>query len=137
MAYHIYWEPAGVYRRYSGHTSFEELVVSVLAVENDPRFDEIRYVINDFLASEQVSFTPEGICELSAVDGAAERSNPNIRIAIVADRPAIRAAGEAYIAAGLNTYETRLFDTLPEARRWAEENLHQTRVPTWQLGRIR
>ena len=136
MAYLIHWEPAGVYRHYSGYTSFEELVESVLIVENDQRFDEIRYVINDFLASEQVSFTPEGITELSAVDGAAERSNPNIRIAIVADRPEIRAAGEAYIAAGLNTYETRIFSTLAEARQWAEENLPKTRVPPWQLGHI-
>lgn len=137
MTYQIHWEPTGVYRRYSGHTSFEELVESVLAIENDPRFDEIRYVINDFLASEQISFTQEGISELSAVDGAAECSNPNIRIAIVADRPETRAAGEAYIAAGLNTYETRIFNTLAEARSWAEESPQKSRAATWQRGRIR
>ena len=121
MPYEITWEDQGVYRRYHGHTDGAELARSVCEVELDIRFDQLRYVLNDMLASEGISATDEAVTEISAIDGGAELSNPNIRIAIVADKPALRAVGEAYIAAGLNSYPTRMFFTLAEARAWLAE----------------
>lgn len=118
MPYEIIWEATGVYRRYFGHSDAAELARSVLEVECDPRFDQIRYVVNDMLTSDGIEISNEAVSEISAVDGAAEISNPRICIAIVADRPEIRAIGEAYIAAGFNSYPTRLFFNLQEARAW-------------------
>lgn len=126
MPYAITWEDKGVYRRYHGHTSGEELARSVLEVELDARFDQLRYVLNDMLASEGISITEEDLSEISAIDGGAELSNPNIRIAIVADKPALRAVGEAYIAAAHNSYPTRLFFTLEDARAWLAEPVDLT-----------
>jgi len=126
MAYDIFWEKRGVYRRYSGFISSEELAESILAVEHDVRFDTIRYVINDFIACERIAYSPQKIMEISAIDGAAEQSNPNIRIAIVADKPDVRAVGEAYVAAGMNTFPTQLFWTVAEARAWTNEDVAPT-----------
>ncbi len=123
MPYELIWEDKGVCRRYFGHTDSVELARSVLEVEHDARFDQLRYVLNDMLASEGVSITEDALAEISAVDGAAELSNPNIRIALVADKPALRTVGEAYIAAGLNSYPTRMFFTLKDARAWLAEEL--------------
>ena len=129
MPYEITWEERGVYRRYFGHTDGAELARSVQEVELDIRFDQIRYVLNDMLASEGINVTEEAVTEISAIDGGAELSNPNIRIAIVADKPALLAVGEAYIAAALNTYPTRLFFTLEEARAWLAEPVELTPHP--------
>jgi hypothetical protein len=50
LAYAIAWEAAGVRKRFSGHVTDEEPMRSVVEVESDPRFDDLRYVVNDFLA---------------------------------------------------------------------------------------
>lgn len=118
MPYEIVWEPKGVYRRYFGRSDGAELTQSILDVEGDQRFDELRYVINDMLDSDEILLSSNTMTEISAVDGAAELSNPNIRIAIVADKPAILAVAHAYATAGLHTYPTRIFSNLADARAW-------------------
>ncbi len=118
MAYEIVWESRGAYKRYFGHVTDEELMQSLIKIESDPRFDDIRYVINDFLEVEGFAVSEDSVRVLSALDNAAASSNPNIRIAIVATDLQIQALAELYAGSPLNVYPTDIFLNSGAARAW-------------------
>lgn len=119
MAYEIDWESSrGVYRRLLNHVTGEEILESLLTIESDPRFDSLRYVINDFLAVEDFDISEESVLMMSAIDNAASASNPNISIAIVATDIQIQTLGKLYATSPLNAYPTKVFLTISNARDW-------------------
>jgi hypothetical protein len=121
MSYELTWEPKGVVKRYFGHVTCAEVLAASNQSQSDPRFDEYRYAINDFLDCSEFVTDPALLEELAAYAGAAEESNSNIKIAIVAANPAVVVATKQYLGLALQTYPTRLFSTLTEARAWINE----------------
>jgi len=121
VACEVVWEGRGVYRRFFGSTSAAEIMRSVIEVESDDRFDNIRYVINDLQDCADIAVDLRAIEEVAAYDHAAALSNPRIRIAVVADRHEVRALVDGYLNAGLSTYPVRMFARLDEARLWLGE----------------
>ena len=61
------WENKGVLKRLSGHVSADEFVHSVEAIQADPRFDDIRYVINDFSQAARVKVVVAHVMQPTAV----------------------------------------------------------------------
>jgi len=118
VSYEIVWEPHGVIKRYSGLLTDNDMIQSVIDAEKDVRFDELRYVINDFLATTGVSLTNESVEEISVMDSGAACTNPNIRIAVVTSLPEIKELATLYANSPLNAFPTRIFHTLGEARSW-------------------
>jgi hypothetical protein len=118
MGYTLIWEPRGVVKRFFGHVTGQQLYKAGLDTEGDARFDDYRYVINDFLECTEFSVPYEIVEEIAAVDGAAAIVNPNIRIAVVAKLPEILAAVTQYSASSMHPYATRVFSTLADARAW-------------------
>ena len=118
MPYRNEWEPRGVLKRFTGHITADEILQSVVEIEADPRFDELRYVINDMLDVTGVDAHMSHADEIAAIDGAAARSNANIRVAIVATRADVLALSRRYAESDLNRYPTRIFSTMAEARAW-------------------
>ena len=49
MAYRLVWEHRGVYRQYLGDVTIAERRQSFDAIVSDPRFDDLRYTITDYL----------------------------------------------------------------------------------------
>lgn len=124
MGYEIFWEgPHGVVKRHFGHVTGSELLKAVQETEEDPRFDSLHYVINDFRDCETLAVTPAEIVEIAAIDNAAARTNSRIRIAIVATHPDVVAIGNAYASDPLTRYGTRVLGSMDEARRWVEQEL--------------
>jgi hypothetical protein len=118
MCYELIWEPRGVVKRYFGEATDEDLLKSVVEVGADARFDDLRYVINDFSACDAITATSDGIENIAIMDRGASASNPRIRIAVVAIQKEAIALAEAYASFPLNVYPTRIFATLPAARNW-------------------
>ncbi|CAG0950374.1 hypothetical protein RHDC4_00041 [Rhodocyclaceae bacterium] len=118
MPFEIQWEPRGAYKRFHGFVAMDDLIQAAQRVEGDPRFDDIRYVINDFLAIEGHGVTDIQVRMLAAMDSGAAFTNPNIRIAVVTDRDEVRALVGIYTAPPLNAYPTETFSTLAQARDW-------------------
>lgn len=118
MAFELVWETRGVYKRFYGQVTGEDLLHSVTKVESDHRFDDLRFVINDFLGVDEFSVTEENVLMISAIDSAAATSNPNIRIAIVATDSHIQALGKLYAHAPLTVYPTEIFLNTGDARNW-------------------
>jgi len=118
LSYEVTWEPRGVIKRFSALVTDNEMIQSVVDTEKDARFDELRYVINDFLGITGISMTKDSVEEISVRDRGAAYTNPNIRIAVVATHPEIIALANAYANSPLNAYPTKIFPTLVEARSW-------------------
>lgn len=122
MSFELEWEPRGVVKRYFGRVTGEEVLAAGIQSQGDHRFDRNRYAINDFLDCTEFVFDQKVLDEVAAFAGAAEISNPNMRIAIVATLPAVVAATMGFIGLPLHTYPTRLFATRAEARAWIAES---------------
>lgn len=121
MAVLNFWESRGVYRQADGVLNGSELLQSVIEVEGDSRFDEIRYVINDFSMVSEFKISNADILAISAMDKASAYTNSNIKIALVTGEHQLEEIYSQYN----NMFETppypnRLFRTLEEARLWVE-----------------
>ncbi len=120
MSYELTWEQRGVVKRFFGSVTNDELMQSVIETERDARFDDIRYVINDFLACTECLIETRTVDEVAAIDSVAALTNSRIHIAIVTNLPEIVAAAKQYAESPINVYTTRIFATLKDARTWLE-----------------
>lgn len=119
MNFEIVWEPPrGVVKRHFGHVTGNDVLAANTKTEADPRFDSLRYVINDFLGCTGVSVSSAELEEIAAIDRAAALINPNISLAMVAVLPEIVAAANAYANDTLTIYPTRVFCSMADARAW-------------------
>jgi hypothetical protein len=119
MAFINYWEQHGVIRIFSGFIDGQQVLDSVVSIEEDSRFDLVRYVINDFLDVADFDISDEEIVRIAAIDRAASVTNPNIRIALVAQDDRIRGLAERYGNLMQNSpYKTSLFTSVEAAREW-------------------
>lgn len=122
MSYELIWEQKGVVKHFFGHVTCQEILAAGNKSQGDHRFDRYRYAINDFLDCTKFENDSSVLEEIAAMAGAAERTNPNIKIAVVAKLPEIIAAFGHYAKVPLQSYPTRLFSTLAEARAWISED---------------
>lgn len=120
MAYKNKWERCGVIRVFSGSIDGKQLLDSVISVEEDRRFDSIRYVINDFSNVVNIDINDRDVIRVAAMDRGASVTNPNIRIAVVTNDNRMRDLTQRYgeLMKG-SPYQALLFGSIDEARNWA------------------
>ena len=114
----VWQQPNGLIKRHVDHVTGKEIFDANSLAESDARFDSLKYVINDFLGCTGLSVSHDEIEEIAAVDNAAAKSNPNIRIAIVATNPEVLAATDFYANHPLSMFTIRIFSAMDEACRW-------------------
>lgn len=118
MPYSLTWEPRGVYRRYFGDVTIVERLDSFERICSDPRFDELRYCITDYLSVGHYEVTGPATQEIAALHVGPTLTNPALRIAAVAVRPDVLAAIRDFIEAGFTTTPYRVFPSIELARHW-------------------
>jgi hypothetical protein len=118
MSYEIVWENKGVLKRYFGCMTGKELLQGVYDICGSVRFDEIEYVIYDFLNCKSLAVSDVEAIEAAAIEDAAHYSNPKIRIAVVADDPQTIAIASRYASDATKAYPTCIFPTVDDARAW-------------------
>jgi len=123
MPCEISWEPLGVYRRLYGIVSFKEIKDSIEEVGADPRFDELRYSINDFsgIRGNEVSYAD--LEYIAAVMYGQAKSNSRILIAIVMTDETAQPLIERLRWLNVSPYAMQVFPTVVEARNWIEREL--------------
>lgn len=127
------WENKGVLKRLSGHVSADEFVHSVEAIQADPRFDDIRYVINDFSLVSSHELDADLLQELAAIQYGAQASNPQVRAVYVGlgDDPVLTQLLQSIlIGSQRSVYRVALFETLPQARDWLQGEMRSA----WRSG---
>ncbi len=119
MPISLQWERHGAVKVLTGDVTGDELFNALADLQNDPRFDALRYVVEDFSGVGSVQLDAAGMDML--VDGAigAALSNPHIRIAVVTGTPLLRTLARQFAAQ--SPYITQTFASLAAARAWIAE----------------
>lgn len=122
MPYEMQWGVDRVTVTFTGVVTTDEFVEGARAIGADPRFDELRFIVNDFsdatLCKLDRAKALEGLLE-SAVGGAV--SNPAIRVAVVSPHREIFALAHEFRAV-LNGKGplVAVFEQAPQAREWMQ-----------------
>ena len=120
MPFEIVWEPRGVYKRFLGFVTDAEFIRSVKEVQEDARFDDIHYNINDYLAVDDFDISMPTIAYAAALNIGARFSRPRIRVALVTTNERAVGLAKFFTAPGFASYPIKVFATLESAREWAE-----------------
>lgn len=89
MAIEIVWEPMGYHKRYCGTVTGTEIADSVRAQIADPRFDGVRYAINEYEPGLVIAVDPTQIAELELLEKTAGYRARGILITYVTQDPAL------------------------------------------------
>jgi hypothetical protein len=110
-----------VVNQFSGVVPGWEFIESVKNIQSDFRFDEARYVINDFSVVTKHELTEEVVTEYAALLYGAYASHPNCRVVFVTTNEALAALViNTPAAVGLVSYQTEIRPTLSAARDWLD-----------------
>lgn len=116
------WETRGVTRRLWGLVTGQEFVRAAQVMAAHPRFDEFRYVLNDFREATGHSIDAAALENLAAIRFGSMCTNPRIRVAVVSAHPDVLAlVGATRHAPLAGSHPTAAFATLEEARAWLAE----------------
>jgi hypothetical protein len=118
VPYTLSWEERGVYRRYFGDVTIAQRRESFDRICADPRFDDLRYTITDYLDVASYEISESATEEIAALHIAPTRTNPRIAIAAVAVDPRIVGAIEHFISLRFIPQPYRIFPTPGAAREW-------------------
>jgi len=96
---------------------------SVRKIAADPRFDDLQFVVCNFLAATgHLIETQSAIDGLCAESAGAKHSNPNIRILVISVDETIRQAFNEMRRIGEeDIYPIQFSPGLPEAKAWLQE----------------
>ena len=118
MSYRLYWQPRGLVRHFSGEVTAAEMLAAVNAAAADPRFDDLRYIVDDYLDCTGNVANAVEMEEVLAIENAARSFNRRLRIAIIADQPDVARLMDCYIHGLPEKIPHKLFSTRDAAMAW-------------------
>lgn len=119
MAYTLIWEENGVYCRFTGLLSAEEIIQCSNEISGDIRFDDIKYQLIDILDVTELAIKTIDVRVVAAYDRAAALTNPKVKCALVTiDKDANILFGVYQNEILKSPWEGLSFTTIKEARAW-------------------
>lgn len=135
MPYSLDWEPHGVVKKFFGFVSGAEFVQSVVDVTGSDKFDDLRFIVNDFLSADGHSIDKQTFEEIVVYRIGAARTRSSIWTAVITNDPRFAAiADEVNAALPDGVPRTEVFATLAVARTWLAQ---QPQFPVGRTFRIR
>lgn len=115
----VEWEPKAAVVRFTGNVFGDDLFSSYQVVNNDPRFDHIRYLISDFTRIDLVEFSTDDVEKMYHLNTAAAKSNASIRQIVATDDEGVEAMTQYFISLTDHKlpWTTCLAKTMPVARK--------------------
>lgn len=121
MPHTITWEPDGLYRKFTGEISGDEILESNYELHTDPDFKNIKYIINDFTEisghSIEVSYTKAYAISdnvISAIRG-------SLKVALVAIQDDhVELANDYRNQMEGKKFECEIFKRIEDARKWVK-----------------
>lgn len=121
MPYHNVWETHGLYRVFSGELQGDEIFSSNVAVQADPRFPGIRYIINDFTGISGHQIDDTHIWIYAKTDHMVAGSKQQLKIALLVQGAEQMALAQDYKSLMSDcSFDCDVFTELADARAWAE-----------------
>jgi len=117
---HTYtWEPEGLYRKFTGAISGEEILESNFTLHTDPRFQSIKYIINDFTEVTEYSIETAHTRVYALTDEIISRTKGALKIALVVTHPSLIALANNYREEMINNkFDCDIFKAIEDARAW-------------------
>ncbi len=114
------WEDDhGLYRTFTGRTSCAEIMHANTGLHSNPRFDEIKYIINDFTGVSEFEVSAVDIKESIAIDKAASKSKRKLKVAMVATEESLLSYAHLYALKMEETsFECKIFTNRHDACLW-------------------
>ena len=123
MAYRVRWEGHGVYRRFYGTVSTADFRGAYDEITGDPRYEDIRYVLSDYLEAQRdpVDTEPDAAA-FAHLEQLKFFNNPDIvHAAVVSDEKAL-VHMPCFKPASLPSCPVGVFPTVDAARHWIATN---------------
>ena len=119
MPYENYWDEKGLHRKFTGNICGKEILDSNLSIQGDARFDEIKYVLNDFSLINKFKLTEHDINIISTIDNVAAISKKSLKIAIVTTDTELLKWAKLYLEMMQGSpYIAGVFDSYNDAHNW-------------------
>ncbi|MET0015021.1 MAG: hypothetical protein ABW088_15320 [Sedimenticola sp.] len=121
MPYQHRWINKGLYLHNYGILTTGELIKEQQETYNNPKIDDIKYIIFDALNVDQFLINHHDVEHLAAVDEGASSYLKHIKMALVADDEQINKFFEQYIAIARyleSPWKFKIFSTSREAEEW-------------------
>jgi len=113
------FEAHGLYRKFSGHVSGEEILESNFQLHRHPCFRKIRYVINDFSDISSDSIEIDHTAAYATSDRIIAHAKGSLRVALVVTQPSHHDLARHYREMMQGThFSCEIFDQLAAAREW-------------------
>lgn len=121
MPYRLNWERNGVYIKLYGAVDPEDLDKVYAAVQTDPRFNQVKHQICDFLDIEEIAYSEESMAKFGSLDKAESQSKPKIKVALVMrDNKAQALAGFYQAEMATTSWDAEIFHNVDDARMWVK-----------------
>lgn len=106
-----------------GVTSGAEIDNAIDLIRNHPDLPNIHFTIADYLEVDEFHVSVYETLIVAARDHWVSEVNPNLKIALVADKAEIIGALQRYAASSVikDTFEVCVFSALQDARNWVSE----------------
>jgi hypothetical protein len=121
MAYELVWEDNGVYWKYSGNVTGNEIIDASTSIYGDARFITLKYKFVDFFDVENFEMDQSQLALIAYQHLAAERANPYLKNAILI-KPDYKMTQMAHKFAaffGKSSWEVKVFTDQEAANKWA------------------
>jgi len=113
------WEEEGLYRKFTDKINGDEILDDNLKLQGDVRFDDIRYVINDFTQIRDFDFSVLDVKKVAVNDEVASLSNPKIKIALISGYEPLLKWLKLYSESMEGSlYKCGIFDNSDDAYKW-------------------
>lgn len=118
----FHWEHACVVKQFAGFVSAREFITSAETVAADPRFDDLRLIVNDLSGIDGHAIDVQAYLAVAASRIGAMRTNPNYRVAFVAREVDVGPL-ENVFGAGMQglPFDPVIVPSLAAARAWMAE----------------
>lgn len=122
MTFNINWDKTGVYVKFRGIVSSQDLIDANNYVISNKNFESINYQIFDFNNIDQFNITQEDINIIGTMDKSQTDFKKEMKVAIVTHDDYVRKITTDYKEImSDSSWVTKIFSDVESARKWASQ----------------
>ena len=116
------WESEGLYRKFTGTITGDEILESNFELHMDSNFQTINYIINDFIEVTDHSIETTHTKVYASTDEIASNTKGKLKIALVVTQDPLITLAKSYREEMIgNRFECNIFQTIDDARKWVSD----------------
>ncbi|WP_431159378.1 hypothetical protein [Winogradskyella poriferorum] len=120
MPYRFDWNKESALVTFHGEVTYADIESADEALFNDPRFDNLDFIVYDLLTIDDLDVTDHNLQVTSAINSSASQWNRKLKMAFVAKDGYVLEAVERFIELmQKSNWKIRVFGSLKDAFKWA------------------